>query len=80
MLMVIGARAAVEVTASRTLTIQPGGPRSGENGTKYFNIEGKDNQASRCQAWFFVFVWGLRGVKLGFLFSFDLITVTRRYA
>jgi hypothetical protein len=35
--------AGVEITASKSLTIQPGGPRSGENGSKYFNIEGKDN-------------------------------------
>jgi hypothetical protein len=32
-----------EVTASNSLTIQPTGPRSGEAGSKYFNIEGKDN-------------------------------------
>jgi hypothetical protein len=33
----------VEVTASKNLTVQSDGPRSGENGSKYFNIEGKDN-------------------------------------
>jgi hypothetical protein len=44
MLMVIPAKAGIEVTASKSLTIQPGGPRSGENGEKYFNIEGKDNE------------------------------------
>jgi len=43
MLAVIPAQAGVEVTASKSLTVQPGGPRSGENGSKYFNIEGKDN-------------------------------------
>jgi hypothetical protein len=32
------------VTTSKTLTIQPGGPRSGENGSKYLNVEGKDNK------------------------------------
>jgi hypothetical protein len=35
------AQAALEVTASRSLTIQPGGPRSNENGTRYYSIEGK---------------------------------------
>ena len=43
-LMVIPAKAGIEVTASKSLTIQPGGPRSGENGSKYFNIEGKENK------------------------------------
>jgi hypothetical protein len=42
-LVVVPAQAGVEVTASKSLTIQPTGPRSGENGTRYFNIEGKDN-------------------------------------
>jgi hypothetical protein len=31
------------VTASNSLSIQPTGPRTGDNGSKYFNIEGKDN-------------------------------------
>src|SRR5215470_16928004 len=44
MLMVIPVNAGIEVTASKSLTIQPGGPRSGENGSKYVNIEGKDNK------------------------------------
>jgi hypothetical protein len=44
MLMVIPAKAGIEVTASKSLTIPPGGPRSGENGSKYFNIEGRDNK------------------------------------
>jgi hypothetical protein len=44
MLMVIPAKAGIEVTASKSLTIQPGGPRSGENAWRYFNIEGKDNK------------------------------------
>ena len=43
-LMVIPAQAGVEITASKSLTIQPNGPRSGENSSKYFNIEGKDNK------------------------------------
>jgi hypothetical protein len=30
--------------ASQSLTIQPNGPRSGESGSKYFNVEGKDNE------------------------------------
>jgi hypothetical protein len=32
----------VEAVAAKTLTIQPNGPRTGEAGSKYFNIEGKD--------------------------------------
>jgi hypothetical protein len=44
MLMVFPAKAGIEVTASKSLTIQPGGPRSGENGSRYFNIEGKENE------------------------------------
>jgi hypothetical protein len=44
MLMVIPAQAGIEVTASKSLTVQPGEPRSGENGSKYFNIEGKENE------------------------------------
>jgi hypothetical protein len=43
-MIAIPAQAGVEVTASKSLTIQPGGPRSGENGSKNFNIEGKDNK------------------------------------
>jgi hypothetical protein len=38
------ALAGTEVVASKSLTIQPTGPRSGEAGSKYFNIEGKDNK------------------------------------
>jgi hypothetical protein len=34
---------AEEVVASQSLTIQPSGPRTGDAGKKYFNIEGKDN-------------------------------------
>jgi hypothetical protein len=36
-------QAGVELTASESHTIQPGGPRSGDGGSKYFNIEGKGN-------------------------------------
>ena len=36
-------RAVVEVVASKSLTVQPTGPRSGDAGSKYLNIEGKDN-------------------------------------
>jgi hypothetical protein len=43
-LMANPAHAGVEVTASKSLTIQPGGPRSDENGSEYFNIEAKDNK------------------------------------
>src|SRR5262245_36097812 len=39
-LPVARAQGLVEVTASRSLTIQPSGPRTGEGGSKYFNIEG----------------------------------------
>ncbi len=40
--IVAPAHAGVEVAASKSLTVQPGGPRTGEAGSKYFNIEGKD--------------------------------------
>ena len=33
----------VDVKASQSLTIQPSGPRSGESGSKYLNVEGKEN-------------------------------------
>jgi hypothetical protein len=35
------ASAGVELTASESRIIQPGGPRSGEAGSKYFNVQGK---------------------------------------
>jgi hypothetical protein len=35
--------AGIELTASDSRTIQPTGPRSGDAGNKYFNIEGKAN-------------------------------------
>ncbi len=37
------AYAGVELTAAESRTIQPTGPRSGDAGSKYFNIEGKAN-------------------------------------
>jgi hypothetical protein len=37
------ALAGTEVVASQSLTIQPAGPRTGEPGKQYFNVEGKDN-------------------------------------
>jgi hypothetical protein len=37
-------QAGEEVIASKSLTVQPSGPRSGDAGSKYFNIEGKDNE------------------------------------
>ncbi len=40
---VVNAASGEDVAASKCLTIQPGGAREGEGGTKYFNIEGKDN-------------------------------------
>jgi hypothetical protein len=42
--MVMPAQAMVEVVASKSLTVQPNGSRTGEAGSKYFNIEGKDNK------------------------------------
>jgi len=42
--MVVPSQAGVEVVASKSLTVQPSGPRSGDAGSKYFNIEGKDNE------------------------------------
>src|SRR5262245_44875358 len=38
------ARAETEVVASQAVTIQPSGPRQGEAGKDYFNVEGKDNE------------------------------------
>src|SRR5438105_1530494 len=40
---IIPSQAGVEVVASKSLTVQPSGPRPGEGGSKYFNIEGKEN-------------------------------------
>ena len=42
-LMVIPAQGGVDVTATKSLAVQPNGPRTGDAGKKYFNIEGKDN-------------------------------------
>jgi hypothetical protein len=36
--------AGTEVVASKSLTIQPTGPRSGDAGSRYFNVEGKGNE------------------------------------
>jgi hypothetical protein len=36
-------QAGEDVIASKSLTVQPTGPRSGDGGSKYFNIQGKDN-------------------------------------
>jgi hypothetical protein len=36
-------QAGTEVTATRSLTIQPAGPRQGEPGSRYFNVEGVKN-------------------------------------
>ena len=38
------AEGGTEVAASQSLTVQPNGPRTGEPGKKYFNVEGKDNE------------------------------------
>lgn len=32
-----------DVVASKSQTIQPNGPRTGDDGAKYFNVEGKNN-------------------------------------
>jgi hypothetical protein len=37
------ALAQTEVVASESQTVQPSGPRTGDAGKKYFNVEGKDN-------------------------------------
>jgi hypothetical protein len=42
--MVIPAQAGVEVVASKSLTVRPNGPRRGDAGSKYFDIQGKENQ------------------------------------
>jgi hypothetical protein len=41
--LVNSTHAGEEVVASKSLTVQPNGPRSGDAGSKYFNIQGKDN-------------------------------------
>jgi hypothetical protein len=40
----IPAMADIQVTATRSLTIQPTGPRQGENGSRYFNVEGSRHE------------------------------------
>ena len=42
--LVIPNQAGVEVVASKSLTVRPSGPRSGDAGSKYFDIQGKDNE------------------------------------
>jgi hypothetical protein len=42
--IVIPAQAGVEVVASKSITVQPNGPRPGDAGSRYFNIEGKNNE------------------------------------
>jgi hypothetical protein len=37
------AYAGIELTATESRIIQPGGPRSGDAGSKYFNVQGKAN-------------------------------------
>ncbi len=41
--VVVPARADVMTTASDNASVQPGGPRSGNNGKRFFNIEGSSN-------------------------------------
>ncbi len=36
-------QAAVKVTAEKCITVRADGPRPGENGAKYFNVEGKEH-------------------------------------
>lgn len=38
------ARAGTDVFASKSITVQPNGPREGEVGSNYFNIEGKNKE------------------------------------
>src|SRR5262245_6184029 len=42
------AMAGIKATATKGLTVQPAGPRQGENGSRYFNVEGvkKERYAS----------------------------------
>ncbi len=42
--LVVTAQAGEEVIAGKSLTIQPNGPRSGDGGSKYFNVQGKDSE------------------------------------
>ena len=36
--------AGTETTATKSVTIQPAGPRQGEAGSRYFNVEGLKNE------------------------------------
>jgi hypothetical protein len=38
------ANAEIKVTASRSLAVQPAGPREGQAGSRYFNVEGAKNE------------------------------------
>jgi hypothetical protein len=42
--LVVPADAGVDLVASKSLTVQSNGPRSGDAGSKYFNIQGKGNE------------------------------------
>ena len=48
--------AGIKATATKSLTIQPAGPRQGEAGVRYFNVEGTRNDQYAC---FGVLVFGL---------------------
>jgi len=43
-ILVMPVSAGTEVVASKSLTIQPTGPRAGDAGSNYFNVEGKSNE------------------------------------
>jgi hypothetical protein len=40
----VPAMADIQVTTTKSLTIQPTGPRQGDNGSRYFNFEGAKNE------------------------------------
>jgi hypothetical protein len=40
----VSALAGIEATATKSLTIQSAGPRQGEAGSRYFNVEGLKNE------------------------------------
>jgi hypothetical protein len=43
-IVMVPAQAGVEMTATKSLTVRPDGPRTGDAGSKYLNVEGKDNE------------------------------------
>jgi hypothetical protein len=43
-LLLAPVQAGVEVTATKSLTVQAAGPRAGDAGSKYFNVQGKSNE------------------------------------